>query len=150
MGFSRQEYWSGLPFSSPGDLPNPGIQLVYLMSNLPWQAGSLPLVPHGKPMVAPCKNLKIFLWISSLLNTYFIAVQLLGLVRLPVTPWTTVHKASLSVTISWNLLKFMSIGSVMLSNYFIIFCSLLLLPSSFLSIRDFSKELALSIRWPKY
>ena len=48
MGFSRQEYWSGLPFPLPGDLPNPGLNpgLLYLPH---WQAGSLPLVPPGKP-----------------------------------------------------------------------------------------------------
>ena len=47
MGFSRQEYWSGLPFPSPGDLPDPGMEPVSLMS--PTLAGSLPLVPPGKP-----------------------------------------------------------------------------------------------------
>ena len=45
MEFSKQEYWSGLPFPPPGDLPNPGIELVSLMSLLIWQAGSLPLAP---------------------------------------------------------------------------------------------------------
>ena len=48
MGFSRQEYWSGLPFPSPGDFPNPGMELC-LLSLLHWQVGSLPLVPPGKP-----------------------------------------------------------------------------------------------------
>ena len=48
MGFSRQEYWSELPFPSPGDLPNPGTEPVCLMSNLHWQAGSLPSEPPGK------------------------------------------------------------------------------------------------------
>ena len=49
MGFSRQEYWSGLPFSPPGDLPNPGIEPASLASQLlHWQADSLPLVPPGK------------------------------------------------------------------------------------------------------
>ena len=48
MGFSRQEYWSGLPFPSPGDLPNPGSNPH--LSRLPhWQVGSLPLAPSGKP-----------------------------------------------------------------------------------------------------
>ena len=68
------------------------------------------------------QNLKVFIWISSLLKTYFIAVQLLSRVQLPVSPWTTVHKASLCFIISYKLLRFMSIDSVMLSNYFIIFC----------------------------
>ena len=48
MGFSRQKYWSGLPFPSPGDLPNPGTEPASL-SLLHWQVGSLPLVPPGKP-----------------------------------------------------------------------------------------------------
>ena len=46
MGFSRQAYWSKLPFPPPGDLPNPGIELVPCL--LHWQAGSLPLAPPGK------------------------------------------------------------------------------------------------------
>ena len=48
MGFSRQEYWSELPFPSPGDLPDPGIQPMSLMS--PALGGSLPLLPPGKPV----------------------------------------------------------------------------------------------------
>ena len=47
MGFSRKEYWSGLPFPSPGDLPDPGIKFVSLRL-LQWQADSLPLTPPGK------------------------------------------------------------------------------------------------------
>ena len=50
MGFSRQEYWSGLPSPPPGDLPNPGMEPLSL-SLLYWQAGSLPLAPPGKPDV---------------------------------------------------------------------------------------------------
>ena len=45
MGFSREEYWSGLPCPPSGDLPNPGIELASLLGILHWQAGSLPLVP---------------------------------------------------------------------------------------------------------
>ena len=51
MRFSRQEYWSGLPFPSPGDRPDPGIEPASLMSNLHWQVGSLQLAPPGKPVV---------------------------------------------------------------------------------------------------
>ena len=51
MGFSRQEYWSGLPWSPPGHLPYPGIELASLSSNVYWQAGSLPLAPPGKPSI---------------------------------------------------------------------------------------------------
>ena len=50
MGFSRQEYWSGLPCPSPRDLPNPGIERASPTPNLHWQVGSLPLAPPGKPM----------------------------------------------------------------------------------------------------
>ena len=66
------------------------------------------------------------------------------------TPWTTAHQASLSFTTSWSLLKLKSIESVMPSNHLLLCCPLLLLPSIFPSIRAFSNELALLIRWPKY
>ena len=66
------------------------------------------------------------------------------------TRWTAARQASLSSTISWSLLKLMSIGSMMLSNHLILCHPLLLLPSIFPSIRFFSNELALHIRWPKY
>ena len=64
-------------------------------------------------------------------------------------PWTSAHQASLSFTISWNLLKLMSIESMVPSNCFILYHPLLL-PSIFPSIRVFSNESALHIRWPKY
>ena len=67
-----------------------------------------------------------------------------------VTPWTTAHQASLSFTISQSLLKLMSIESMMPSNYPIFYCPLLLLPLIFPSIRVFSSESGLHIRWPKY
>jgi len=66
------------------------------------------------------------------------------------TPWTAAHQASLSFTISWSLLKLMCTESVMPSNRLILCCPLLLLPSIFPSIRVFSNESALHIRWPKY
>jgi len=66
------------------------------------------------------------------------------------TPWTTAHQASLSFTISRNLLKLMSIESAMPSNHLILCHPLLQLPSIFPSIRVFSNESALCIRWPKY
>ena len=80
----------------------------------------------------------------------FGSVQLLSRVRLFATPWTTAHQTSLSITNSQSLLKLMSIESVMPSNY-LIFCRPLLLPPSiFPSIRVFSNESVLCIRWPKY
>ena len=66
------------------------------------------------------------------------------------TPWTAVPQASLSVTISWSLLKLMAIESVMPSNHLILCRPLLLLPSVFPSIRVFPKKSVLHIRWPKY
>ena len=65
------------------------------------------------------------------------------------TLWIAAHQALLSFTISWNLLKFMSIESVMLSNHLIL-CHPLLFLSIFPSIKVFSSESALPIRWPKY
>ena len=65
------------------------------------------------------------------------------------TPWTEARQASLFFTISWSLLKLMSIESVMPSNHLILCCPLLL-SSIFPSIRVFSSELALCIRWPNY
>ena len=78
------------------------------------------------------------------------SVQLLSHVRLFATPWTTAHQASLSITSSQSLLNLMSIESVMPSNHLILSRPLLLLPSTFPSIRVFSSESALQIRWSKY
>ena len=77
-------------------------------------------------------------------------VQLLSHVQLLATPWTAARQPSLSITSSWNLLKLTSIESVMLYNHLILCCPLLLLPSIFPSIRVFSNESVLHIRWPKY
>ena len=67
-----------------------------------------------------------------------------------VTPWTAARQASLSFTVSWSLLKLMSIESVMLCYHLILCRPLLLLPSIFPSIKVFSNESALFMRWPKY
>ena len=80
--------------------------------------------------------------------TYFVAVQSLGAVVLFVTAWTVGCQAPLSFTISRSLLKFMFIESVMLANYLILCHPLFPLPSDFLSIRVFSNELIICIRWP--
>ena len=71
-------------------------------------------------------------------------------IQLFATPWTAAHQASLSITNSRSLLKLMSIELVMPSNHLILCHPLLLLPSIFPSIRDFSNESALLIRWLKY
>ena len=99
---------------------------------LHWQMDSLPLSHQG-----------------GLYMYQFSSIQSLSCVRLFVTTWTAVHLASLSITNSRNLLKLMSIESVMPSNHLIL-CRLLLLPSFILIIRVFSNESVLLIRWPKY
>ena len=83
-------------------------------------------------------------------NTVMVVVQSLSNVRLFATPWTVAHQASLSFTISQNLLKLTSIELVMPSNQLILCHPLLLLPSILPSIRVFSNESVLRIRWPKY
>jgi len=80
----------------------------------------------------------------------FSSVQSLSRVQLFVTPYATAHQASLSIINSWNLLKLMSVESVIPYNYLILCRPLLLPPSIFPSIRVFSSESALPIRWPKY
>ena len=82
-------------------------------------------------------------------SVQFSPFQLLSHVRLFVTPWTAACQASLSIINSQSLLKLMSIESVMPSHHLILCRPLLLLPSIFPSIRVFSNELVLHIRWPK-
>ena len=86
-------------------------------------------------------------WIRKL---FFVVVQSLSHVQLFATAWTAACQASLSFNISRSVLKLMSIKSVMPSNHLILCHLLLLLPSVFPSIRVFSNELALHIRWSKY
>ena len=88
-------------------------------------------------------------WVRSS-SVQFSSVSSLSHVRLFVTPWTAAHKASLSITNSWSLLNLKSITSVMPPNHLSLCCPLLLLPSIFPSIRAFSNDSVLGIRWPKY
>ena len=125
MGFLKQEYWSGLLFPSPWDLPDLGIE----PTSPAWQADSLPLRLLGSPP-----------------NTFFVVIQSLSHVRLFASPWTATRQASLPFTSSQSLLKLMSIELVMPSNHLIL-CHPLLLPSIFPSILVFSNESALRIRW---
>ena len=126
MGFSRQEYWSGLPFPSPGIFPTHGSNLS-LLYVLHWQAGSLLLSHQGS-----C--------ISS--------VQSLSHVQLFATPWIATRQASLSHHHLPELLKLTSIESVMPSSHLILCHPLLLLPAIPPSIRVFSSESTLHMRWP--
>ena len=103
---------------------------------------------------AQCKSSQKmrFLWRLHyiVMNDQISVVQALNRVRLSVIPWTAARQAFLSFTISWSLLKFISIESMMPSNHLIPCSPLLLLPSIFPSIRVFSNESALCIRWPEY
>ena len=80
----------------------------------------------------------------------FSSIQSLSQVQILATLWAAARQASLPITSSWSPLKLMSVESVMPSNHLILCHPLLLLPSVFPSIRVFSKESALRIRWPKY
>ena len=124
--FSRREYWRGLPCPPPGDLPEPGVSCISSIAS-----GFFTTEPLGKPLYV------------------FSSVQSLSRVWLFVTPWTTAHQASLSITNCWSLPKPMSIESVMPSNHLLL-CRPLLLPSIFPSLRVFANKSVLCIRWPKY
>ena len=99
--------------------------------------------------------LKVFIemnecWIFVIFSLHFlILLYLLSRVQFFATPWTTAHQASLSINNSWSLSRLMSIESVMPCNHLILCHPLLLPPSIFPSIRVFSNESALRIRWPK-
>ena len=87
---------------------------------------------------------------SWFMSVQFNSVQSLSRVQLFVTPWIAAHQASLSITNSWSLLKLMPIESVMPSSHHILCHPLLLLPLIPPSIRVFSNESTLCMRWPKY
>ena len=99
MEFPGQEYWSVLPFPSPGDLPDPGIKSEYPAL----QADSLPSEPPGKPnyiCVCVYTYVCVYVWIYAYVYIYVVViVQLLSCVCLFATPWTAACQASLSLTI---------------------------------------------------
>ena len=88
-------------------------------------------------------------WDSQLMGI-ICSVQLFSCVQLFATPWTSGSQASLFITNSWSLLRLMTVDSVMPSNHLILCCPLLRPPSIFPSIRVFSNESVLCIRWSKY
>ena len=90
------------------------------------------------------------LCLTDIFTHLLFTVQQLSHVRFFATAWTTAFQASLPFTVFWSLLKLMFAESVMPSNYLILYCHLLLLPSIFTIIRVFSNELTLCMRWPKY
>ena len=139
---SRQEFWSGYPLPSPRDLPtqrsNPGfLHCRQILFPFPWALQERSLTTSGFP-----KEL-----------TQRPSVQFSSVSQLCPTLWEPVDcssQTSLSITNSWCLLKFMSRELVMPSSHLILCHPLLLLPSIFSSIRVFSNESVLRIRWPKY
>ena len=119
------------------------VNVTHLCSNRKW--GRVRAVEmYGVFMM--CSSLRKVLFNESLKNPLLFNCSF---VSDSVTPWTAACQASLSFTISWNLLRLMSIESVIPSNHLILCRSLLLLPSIIPSIRFFSSESALCIRWPK-
>ena len=100
-------------------------------------------------MLQPLNHHIIATQMVSLEGTQFSSVHLLSCVQLFVTPWTAAQQVSLSITSFQSLFKLISIKSVMPSNHLIL-CHPLLLPSVFPSIRVFSNESVLCIRWPEY
>ena len=131
MGFPSNNTGVGCHFLLQGVFPTQGLSPPL------WhrQVDSLPLSHLGSP------------------STLLVVGQSPGYVQRSVTTWTAAHQLSLFFTISQSLLRFMSIPSiesVTASNHLILCCPLLLLSSIFPSIRVFSNELAVCIRWPKY
>ena len=108
------------------------------------------LLGEGKEHGLQDRTFEIRLKFYIYLQFQFSSVQSLSCVWLFATPWTTARQASLSITKSWSPPKSMSTELVMTSNHLIPCHTLLLLPSIFPSIRVFSNESALLIRWPKY
>ena len=124
--------WVAVPSSRGSSWPRDRTPISRFLH---WQAVSLPLAPPGKAQ-----------WLS----IQFSSVQSLSRVWLFATPWTAARQASLFITNSRSLLKLMSIESVMPSNHPILCHPPFLLLSIFPSIRIFSNESVLRIRWPKY
>ena len=138
MEFSRQEYWSGIAISFSRGSFQPRDQT----RSFALQADSLSSEPPGKSKLFPNTPL--------MKCTPFSSVQSFSHVQLFATPWITAHQSSLSITNSQSSLKLMSIESVMPSSHLILCRPLLLLPPIAPTIRVFSSESTLCMRWPKY
>ena len=137
MDFSRQEYWS-CHFLLQGIFPTQesNLGLLYCRQTLYW------LSYEGNPIIDLCG--------SNYFKPQFSSVQSLSRVRLFATPWITAHQASRSITNSRSSPRLTSIKSVMPSSHLILCRPLLLLPPIPPSIRVFSNESTLHMRWPKY
>ena len=123
------------PWNSPGQ--NIGVGSLSLLQGIFPNERLNPNLPHCRLILYQ-------------VSYQFSSVQSLSRGQLFATPWTVAHQASLSITNSRSLLKLRSIESVMPSNHLILCHPLLLLPSVFPSIKVFSNESVLHIRWPKY
>ena len=107
-------------------------------------------VPHPPSPAVSTNLFSMSISLFMLCIRFVVVVELLSHVRLLASPWTAASQDSSSFTISWNLLKLMSIESVMTSKHLILCCPPLLLPSIFPSIRVYINESALHISWSKY
>ena len=135
MGFSRQEYWSGLPCPPLGDLLDPGIEPASFVS---------PVLAGEFFTASTTQEAHIY-------SIYYISsVQSSPVAQSCPTLWDPMNCSMLSITNSQSLLKLMSIKSVMPSSHLIFCRPLLLLPPIPPSIRVFSNESTLCMRWPKY
>ena len=115
------------------------------------QQPNISMVQDNKSLLLFTTGLLHVLWLlPHVLSMILFVVQSVSHVQLFVSLRTTTCQASLSLTISWSLPRFMAIESVMLSTHLILCCPLVLLPSIFPSIRVFSNESGLLIRWTKY
>ena len=144
MRFSWLEYWSGLPFP-------PSVDHVFSelsTKTYPTWVALCGMTHSFIKLHKPLHHDKAV--IHQAVYILFSSVQSLSHVWLFATPWTTARQASLSISNSQSPPKPMSIVSVMPSNHLILHRPLLLLPSIFPSIRVFSNESALHIKWPKY
>ena len=138
--FLRTPFFSPLPRSHCSPLFSHLSSLIFLLPSSPGSPlSSLPL--PASVIICLCRIVVIPIVAD-------VVVQSLSHVCLFATPWTATCQASLSFTISQSLLKLMSIESMMPSNHLILCCLLLLLPLIFPSIRVFSDESALCLRWP--
>ena len=136
-------------------LPGSSVHGISQARVLEWVAISFsrgPSRPRDRTQVSRIVGRRFTLWatreVTALITV--VVVQLLSRVQLFVTPWMAGCQASLSFMIFQSLCKFMTIESVMQSSHLILCCPLLLLPAIFPSIRDFSNESSVCIRWTKY
>ena len=132
-------------FNRPLWLNDPMLHfLLYMWCNVTWVQW------YNQQVRLTLQGVKLELTIFASAGRAFVVVLSLSRVHLSATPWTAAHQASLSFTIFWNLLRFMFTESVMPFNHLVLCHPFLLLPPVFPSIRVFSNESALHIRWSKY